>query len=73
MVLRSAQAERAVRPYCAQSDIWPSGRTLDLCKLVRSAKSIWLALGGSVKQTCPSDWLGNCPGRLACSLRSSLR
>ena len=24
MVLRSAQAERAVRPYCAQSDIWPS-------------------------------------------------
>ena len=72
MVLRIAQAERAVRPYCAQSDIWPSGRTLDLCKLVRSSKSIWLSLGGSVKLTSPCSRLGNCPGRLACSPQSSL-
>ena len=31
MVLRSAQAERAVRPYCAQSDIWPSSAIRRAC------------------------------------------
>ena len=28
-MLRSAQAERAVRPYCAQSDGWPSNAIRD--------------------------------------------
>ena len=50
-----------------------SRTSFDLCKFVRPAESSWLSLGGPVKQICPSDWLENCPGRLACSLRSSLR
>ena len=31
MVLRSAQEKCAVRPYCAQSDIWPSGAIRRAC------------------------------------------
>ena len=35
MLLRSAQEERALRPYCAQSDGWPSRATRRACGAIQ--------------------------------------
>ena len=47
MVLRSAQEERAVRPYCAPSDGWPSNAIRRACGAIERT-SVFACGGGAV-------------------------